>query len=477
MSIKIYKSEKESGLDKLIKQNSVAYLLTPKISVNPPSKTIVTPNIATANNIVDLYYMESILASIGWNANDDVFAKEPTWNARNTPVDKPFNYMHDEKDIIGHMIASAVIDEAGKILDDTLSISDVPDKFDIVVQAVMYKSWSDTNLQERMDKILAEIDEGKWFVSMECLFSDFDYAIITPDGQHKVIARSDESSFLTKSLRVYGGTGEYDGNKIGRLLKDFTFSGKGLVDNPANKRSDILNDDRKIFNGSKASINTITKGINDMTEEILNGLKQELAAAREENKTLKSESDKANATKISALEKTISELKEDGKVVDAKATEYEATIATLTETVKAREEAIAVLKAEIDALKAEIKTAARTNMLIQAGIESDEAKALLEKFGSLNDDMFSEVVAMKKDSKESKKKEDMSKEDKTCSSEEDKTGESKANDTDVSKLETEKDAALSVASESTDFTLRTKASEWFSGLLKNKELTVNKENK
>lgn len=82
---------------------------------------------------------------------------------------------------------------------------------------------------------------------MECLFSDFDYSVVSPDGEMKVVARNDESAFLTKHLRVYGGKGVYEGYKVGRLLRNIAFSGKGLVNKPANPRSIILQPDEDPF--------------------------------------------------------------------------------------------------------------------------------------------------------------------------------------------------------------------------------------
>ena len=52
---------------------------------------------------------------------------------------------------------------------------------------------------------------------------------ITQAALTRIVARNDESAFLTKHLRAYGGTGEYEGYKIGRSLRDISFSGKGLV--------------------------------------------------------------------------------------------------------------------------------------------------------------------------------------------------------------------------------------------------------
>jgi hypothetical protein len=166
-----------------------------------------------------------------------VFTSESTWAARNTPEDKQFNFMHDENDIIGHITGSYVLTKDGKAIADD---AETPQEFDIITQAVLYNSWTGEGNRDRIGKIIAEIQEGKWYVSMECLFSGFDYALIDEKGVAKVLARDESSSFLTKHLRAYGGSGEYEKYKLGRALSNISFSGKGLVSKPANPRSVIL---------------------------------------------------------------------------------------------------------------------------------------------------------------------------------------------------------------------------------------------
>ena len=116
----------------------------------------------------------------------------------------------------------------------------VSNEFNIITNAVIYKSWSDIEQRERVNTLIDEIQEGKWFVSMECLFPNFDYALIDSQGDTKIIERSEASAFLTKHLRAYGGSGLYEDYKVGRLLRNISFSGKGLVSKPANPRSVIL---------------------------------------------------------------------------------------------------------------------------------------------------------------------------------------------------------------------------------------------
>ena len=201
MNIEIFKAEINAGIaDRIQSNTSIAYssLVIPRTAdeVEAESAKLVALSTQAMSNPdqIDLYYLNSVLVSTGWNKNDDVFDIDETWAARNTPEDKQFNFMHDENDIIGHITGNCVLNADGKVVAD----GSMPDKFDIITSAVIYKSWSDSEKRERIDKMIAEIEEGKWFVSMECLFNGFDYAVVTPDGSNSVIARDENSAFLTK---------------------------------------------------------------------------------------------------------------------------------------------------------------------------------------------------------------------------------------------------------------------------------------
>ena len=225
--MKIYAQEKNDGLEISMKTGA-SVAMTCRVLPNRDHKadeTVIAKLLASAPSNPDqrdLYYLNSVLVSTGWNKNDDVFGNSEVWAARHTPVDKQFNFMHNENDIIGHITGSVVLDRDEN---DVTAQEEAPDEFDVITSAVIYTSWSDEEQRDRVKKLTEEIDTGKWAVSMECLFNDFDYAVVAPNGDHKVIARDENSAFLTKHLRSYGGEGEYKGYKLGRKLKNITFSG------------------------------------------------------------------------------------------------------------------------------------------------------------------------------------------------------------------------------------------------------------
>ena len=327
--MKIYAYEIDDGLTEVIEGNTTIAYSSP-LSIYTPSKKqkldvkslITNQAVAENKDQYDLYYLNSILVSTGWNKNDDVFDMGETWTAKDTPVDKQFNFMHDESDIIGHITGSVVLDQDGNEVQDVSNI----DKFDIATSAVIYNSWTTPELKERMAKVISEIEEGKWFVSMECLFNDFDYAVLTPEGEEKVVARDEASAFLTKHLRAYGGNGKYEGYTIGRLLRNIAFSGKGLVSNPANPRSVILNDvnpfeETQALELSNSSINMENCDMSDVLKEQVEELKAELVTAKEAAKALETEmtkqKDEEIQSKIEAFEAVVSE--KDEAIAEAQA--------------------------------------------------------------------------------------------------------------------------------------------------------------
>jgi hypothetical protein len=434
----IFEIEQRDGLSELIQNNVLAYK-----TVASSTKEFKLPKLvelAQASNPgqMDLFYLDSILASVGWNENDDIFNNLDTWQARSTPIDKQFNYMHDESDIIGHITASKVIDE----LNQTWTSDEPPNKFHVVVSSVLYTHWSNEERQERMNKIIAEINDGKWFVSMECLFNKFDYGVITPEGEEKIIVRAEDTAFLTKHLRAYGGSGEFQGHKIGRVLRGFTFSGKGLVTNPANVDSVIFKTTKQ-FSGVKASIQEIS--MSDVNKEI-DILKAELKSAKASVEAEKTEKNELFA-RISDLEKkdtaeALAKVEADNaalvkELADLKVgvAAKDETIATLKEAKEKSDTAVAELRSEIDAAKLETLKASRLAELVKAGAEEAKALELVEKFLAVDEAVFAELInAVAGKFVPFKKKEDKDK-DKAKDDDEDASAETVIEDDDIEKTE------------------------------------------
>ena len=411
MSIKIFQSEIDAGIGDLVKSTaSVAYCSAATLQADIPEE-VVAKALAENKDQIDLYYLESVLVSTGWNKNDDVFTADATWAARNTPEDKQFNFMHNENDIIGHITGSYVLTKDGKaVADDDIAR---PDEFDIITQAVLYNSWTGEENRERMEKIIAEIQEGKWYVSMECLFSGFDYALIDEKGVAKVLPRDEASAFLSKHLRAYGGTGEYDGYKLGRALSNISFSGKGLVSKPANPRSVILSKSAAEFNVDDNSILSIGEfKMSDVLTEQLAEVKAQLEAAKAENQAIKAQieeaKDKEFASKVEAFEAAAEESKATIEQLNDAIKSTEARVAELEDALAQSNEQLAQAKEHMDEMKKKEKMEKRKAALVEAGFELEDVEATIAAFDAVEDEAFDVIVAMydkKKAMKEKAKKE------------------------------------------------------------------------
>lgn len=406
-NMNIYEYEKQDGLESLIKNNTVNYCAIAKVVDSLPESDAVciVDNIpvgvtkAENKDQIDLFHLSSILVSTGWNKNDDVFDPNETWAARSTPEDKPFNYMHDEMDIIGHITANRVVDFDGNPIDE--SIENPPKEFNIITNAVIYKSWSDIEQRERVNTLIDEIQEGKWFVSMECLFPNFDYALIDSQGDTKIIERSEASAFLTKHLRAYGGSGLYEDYKVGRLLRNISFSGKGLVSKPANPRSVIL-EGNKSFDESNSQILTVSsikeKTMSDSNDTKVANLQSALDQAIAENKQLleKIAAEKENdyEAKLQGLETVLAEKNEEiSRISDEK----ESLASSLKEANELSEAMKKEMEEKEEAMKEMKKKAMRMQrkaQLEEAGLDSDAATAAVESFDGIDDAAFDAVVAL-----------------------------------------------------------------------------------
>jgi hypothetical protein len=494
--MKIYESEISDGLaDILSKETSVAccsiaQTYKPETSAEEVDnlKRVIAQNsnevsVAQNEDQIDLYYLKSILVSTGWNKNDDVFDPKELWDAKNTPEDKPFNFMHNEKDIIGHITGNKVVDYNGQEID--IEKDDVPDKFNILTTSVIYTEWSDMDQRNRMSKIVSEIEDGKWFVSMECLFPEFDYALTAQDGSTNVVARDEASAFLTKHLRSYGGSGEYQNYRVGRLLRNLSFSGKGLVSKPANPRSVIL-EGNDFFDESKAEILTISSikenTMSDNHEKQIFDLQKELAEAKTENEALRdkvvAEKQAEFQTKVEALEAKISEKTEANKTLASNLEEKEAQITEYSEKVEAlkkdkeeKEEELAVMKKKEAMMK-------RKAQLSEIGFSEEDCEATIATFEDVSEEVFENIVATMKKKAEmpdfikKKMEEKKDEEDKPAKAEEDALADE---ETDVAEAGAE---VLEEAEESTDVaiaeaigeedpaeSLRSVASEWLGSIL------------
>jgi hypothetical protein len=205
--IPVYRDEIQHGLAHAIRtQASIAYLV-PVLATDIKAQIDIVKAASYAESqsygTYDLFYIRDLLVSTVHNLNDDVMLKEEVWPARHTSEDKPFNFNHDRNDIIGHITSCVAVDVDLNPLADDLAIEDVPDKFHIINSSVIYRNCGDPERIDLIEKTIAEILAGEWFVSMEAAFAGFDYKVTKPDGSSIIVARNQDTAWMTKYLRAY----------------------------------------------------------------------------------------------------------------------------------------------------------------------------------------------------------------------------------------------------------------------------------
>jgi hypothetical protein len=485
--MKIYKQEIADGIDGLItSQASVTYA-----SVAEPCSDKSKFDLSNIKSVAsiddkDLYYVQSILVSSSWNKNDDIFDKAEIWKAKNTPEDKPTNLEHDESLIIGHITSNYPIDENGEIIPVDTPIEELPDEYHILTGSVIYRAFTKPDMKDMSDRLVAEIENGTKYVSMECYFNNFDYGLRNVEtGEYKVLAREEDTSHLTKHLRAYGGTGEHEGYTIGRVLRNITFSGKGFVDKPANvdsiifsktmidnfleeKKSDFEKKgviDNKPFSKSETNIMNLEDTIEKINTKLDTVLTSEAfqstytKASDLETKVAELESSATEAQtsfdeKYSALEAAMKDKEEEMKKKEEMLGKAEEEKTALQEALDAANEVLAGYKQKEEEMAKKEKMMKRMASLIEAGLDNDAASAAVEKFDSIDDDSFDAFTSLLAAMKPAKKKveeekEEASEETTEVSSdvEEKAEEESVADASDLENVEVEPEVSLAVSDE------------------------------
>ena len=501
--MQIFTAEREDGLEaKISSSASISYASVAE-PCNPNKSQIRKFKSLASVEDSDLYYVQSILVTSSWNKNDDIFDKDEIWIARNTPEDKPTNLEHDENLIIGHITSNWPITEDGILISEDTPIENLPEKYHILTGSVIYRAFTSPELKERSDKLIAEIESGNKFVSMECFFKGFDYGLLDKStGTYKTLARNENTAYLTKYLRAYGGLGEHDNYKIGRVLRNITFSGKGYVEKPANPESIIFNkniiDDLFTKKSNDLSIAGVSN--NQSTSKVENNimsLDNQVAETTEQVETVtetvvatesapeatvqaSTESETSNATDelIASLTAEVEALKAMNEAMAKKMKEKEeeeedteaAKKLKVKEDEEAKDEENKNLKAALEAANEVIagykmkeeemakkeKKMKRKASLLDCGFDAESAEATVEKFDNLNDDAFEAMTSLfagkmppwlekiKKDDKTSKdKKED----EDTDTKEKKKASEDTVDASALDTVEVEETVNLSVSSE------------------------------
>lgn len=190
----------------------------------------------------DLQYIRSILVSAGTNKNGAHFLPSEMMRAHNTIVHKAIDIEHDETKVIGHIYDCAFLYKDGesfdpmKLMAEFTETSRNPDEMDIdiAIAGVIHKM--------RFPEYADEISRGEWKVSMECFFRDFDIKV-----GNQIITRTEAvtlgytpEDLIGGFVKIMAGQKALGKHFVARVLRGITFSGMGIVKNPANPHSIVL---------------------------------------------------------------------------------------------------------------------------------------------------------------------------------------------------------------------------------------------
>jgi hypothetical protein len=190
----------------------------------------------------DLLYFSAIFVSTGTNLNNAHFLPSELVKAENTIVSKALDVEHKEEDIIGHIYDRAYIDTNNKKLNinelaakESANLDKDYSDMHIVIAGVIYKN--------RFPSLAEEVADNGWRVSMECYYNGYDVKVgdvIMSQREAEIIGLAHDDKVFGKLAQIVKNGKEIAKDKIERVLRDICFSGCGIVKNPANPPSIIL---------------------------------------------------------------------------------------------------------------------------------------------------------------------------------------------------------------------------------------------
>lgn len=415
--MRIYDAEKRAGIN--FENHVSSAFVTAQVRIGDIEKQFdgmsvadlvkATDTVQTVEQLLgqkqpDLALVVSILVSTGWNNNDDIFTPEEVWAARLSPLHKPMNDNHDATKILGHIVQTRVLDKAGNVieLDDDES---PPSEFDLEVAGVLYKQFDE--LRDRVEQIIEKSNAGEMFVSMEAWFPDFGYGLVDQEtGVTKLIDRTEATAFLTKHLRVFGGSGEYEGYKIGRVLKNMIFGAQAFVNKPANPESVVkVAAAKEAASGDfvAANLNDLLEGgVEDMDEKELKVLQEKLnetvaslATKVQEVTDLQKAAKEFKASdfegQIAALNTKVEELTASSTEVSEKVTSVETEKTELAEKLTVETKRADKAIAELDEIRKTEAARVRMGKLCEVKEIKNEEETLAE-LREMTDETFATVL-------------------------------------------------------------------------------------
>ena len=206
---------------------------------------------------------------------------------------------------------------------------------------------------------------------------------------------------------MFGGTGIYEGKRVGIVFRNMTFSGMGLVAKPANPHSAIVSDDgEKISGKSPTTVTALAESVYTPTHGTIHReAEMELEEAKKTIAKLEADLAKAQAANqeaaVKGLEQELAEANEKlaSALAELELAKKELAVAKslteeLTKAKASADETLAAITAERDALKADAaklsaeKALAELTAKVKEAYKTDDeqAKAIAETLHGLPDE-------------------------------------------------------------------------------------------
>jgi hypothetical protein len=225
-----------ASVEKMHKVNVIAPLRTEAAALAEVAEALSLPE--EKDRQPDLQYLSAIFVSTGMNKNGAVFLGSELVKARKTISNKAVDLEHDEKTVVGQITGNVFLNRDRTIVDVENTASSMSVKkqdeleMDIGITAIIHKA--------RFPDIAAEIADGVWMVSMEAYYSDFDIKVGDTIIPREKAEEMGVDRLVGSVVQLKDGDKEMGFHLVGRVLRDILFAGVGLVRNPANPRSIIM---------------------------------------------------------------------------------------------------------------------------------------------------------------------------------------------------------------------------------------------
>jgi len=190
----------------------------------------------------DLSYFTALFVSTGANLNGAYFLPSELVKAEDTIVSKALDVEHKEEEIIGHIYDRAFVNANGNKLElaelkskEEASLNNEYNDMHVIIAGVIYKN--------RFPNLAKEVSSGEWKVSMECYFAGYDVKVgdvilSRPDAE--IMGLANNNTVFGKIGRIIKKGKEIAEGTVDRVLRGIMFSGCGIVKNPANPPSVIM---------------------------------------------------------------------------------------------------------------------------------------------------------------------------------------------------------------------------------------------